>query len=252
MSEWLGLRGARVLLAGAGGIGAALAGGFVAAGARVLLVDADPARLEEVAAEVELEGHGGATLAADLSTADACREAVAWALAEEAALDVLVHAVGINRRLPLEDYADEDWDRMVATNLSSAFWLTRAVMPGMRARGAGRMVFLSSVAGRLGHRHHGPYAATKGGIDQLVRVSAHELADCGVTVNAVAPGYVETGLTAAYLAEGDHRETLTRLVPAGRLGTPEDVVGPALFLASAQAGFVTGQVLYVDGGRTLV
>jgi gluconate 5-dehydrogenase len=114
------------------------------------------------------------------------------------------------------------------------------------------MVFFSSVSSQLAHRHHAPYAASKGGLDQLVRVMAREWAADGVTVNAVGPGYTETELTRAYLAKPGVREEMTGLVPAGRLGTPEDVVGAVLFLASARAAFITGQVLYVDGGRTLV
>jgi NAD(P)-dependent dehydrogenase (short-subunit alcohol dehydrogenase family) len=114
-------------------------------------------------------------------------------------------------------------------------------------------VFFSSVAGRSGHKLHGPYAATKGAINQLARVMAHEYAEFGVTVNAVAPGYMDTALTQAYLAEHpEKREALVALIPARRFGTLDEVVGPVLFLASRQAGFVNGQVLYIDGGRTVV
>ena len=248
MSDWLGLEGARVLLAGAGTIGAAVARGFGDAGARVVVADAGGDRLAALAGGTPLAG----TLTADLSTGEACREMAREATATLGGLDVFVHCVGLNHRVPIEDYSDEDWDRIVAVNLSSAFWLAQAVLPTMRAQRFGRIVFFSSVAGRMGHKHHGPYAATKAGLDQLARVIANEAAADGVTVNTIAPGYTETNLTSAYLADDETRERLLSLVPAGRLGTVEELVGPTLFLASKQAGFVTGHVLYVDGGRTVI
>jgi len=122
----------------------------------------------------------------------------------------------------------------------------------MCERGYGRMVFMSSVSGLLAHPHHAPYAATKGGLNQLLRVMAREWAPRGVTVNAVAPGYIETELTQAYLAKDGVRDGLTSLVPAGRLGQPQEIADAVTFLASDRAAFVTGQVLYVDGGRVLV
>jgi NAD(P)-dependent dehydrogenase (short-subunit alcohol dehydrogenase family) len=123
----------------------------------------------------------------------------------------------------------------------------------MRAQGNGRIVFFSSVAGRSGHKLHGPYAASKGAINQLMRVLAHEYAEHGVTANAVAPGYMDTELTRRYLEDHpDRRRALVELIPAGRFGTLPEVVGPVLFLCSPHAAFITGQVLYIDGGRTIV
>ena len=114
-------------------------------------------------------------------------------------------------------------------------------------------MFFSSVAGRSGHKLHGPYAATKGAINQLMRVIAHEYAAHGVTSNAVAPGYMDTELTRQYLTDNpDKRRALIELIPAGRFGTLPEVVDPVLFLCSPHASFITGQVLYIDGGRTIV
>lgn len=250
--RWLGLEGHRVLVMGAGGLGTACAQGLAEAGAQLVIVDADEARLKVLRDDPTLAAADVRTLTADLTSSEACERVVTTAAHDLGGLDVLVHAVGTNDRRPVVDTPDEVWDRIMTLNLSSAFWTGRAAGRFMREAGHGSMVFFSSVSSRLAHRHHAPYAASKGGLDQLVKVMAREWAADGVTVNAVAPGYTETELTRAYLDKPGMREEMTSLVPAGRLGTPQDVVGAVLFLASARASFVTGQVLYVDGGRTLV
>ena len=226
-----------VVAGGAGSFGAAIAGAFREHGAAVAVVDVQP----------------GDHIQADLRDPEAARAAMEQAAAQLGGLDVFVHSVGINRRKAIEEYSDADWDDIVGVNLTSAFHSAKAALPGMRDRGHGRVVFFSSVAGRSGHKHHGPYAATKGAINQLTRVMAHEYAAHGVTVNAVAPGYMDTELTRQYLA--DHpgrREELEALIPAGRFARVDEVVGPVLFLCSRQASFVTGTVLYIDGGRSVV
>jgi gluconate 5-dehydrogenase len=232
--SWLGLEGKRVVVAGgAGGFGSALIAAFAEQGARTQAIDVAP----------------GEHIQADLRDPAQARSAMAQARDRLGGLDVFVHSVGINRRKPIADYTDQDWDDIVAVNLTSAFHTARAAL----AHGATRIVFFSSVAGRSGHRHHGPYAATKGAINQLMRVMAHETAAAGVTVNAVAPGYMDTELTRQYLA--DHpgrREELIELIPAGRFARVDEVVGPVLFLCSRQAGFITGTVLYIDGGRSVL
>jgi gluconate 5-dehydrogenase len=236
--SWLGLEDQRVVVAGgAGSFGAAIADAFREQDAAVAVIDVQP----------------GEHIQADLREPDAARAAMEQAEVQLGGLDVFVHSVGINRRKAIEEYSDADWDDIVGVNLTSAFHTARAALPGMRDRGHGRVVFFSSVAGRSGHKHHGPYAATKGAINQLTRVMAHEYAAHGVTVNAIAPGYMDTELTRQYLA--DHpgrREQLIELIPAGRFARVDEVVGPVLFLCSRQASFVTGTVLYIDGGRSVV
>jgi gluconate 5-dehydrogenase len=238
MSEWLGLEGQRVVIAGgAGGFGSALTAAFAEHGARTAVIDVAP----------------GEHIQADLRSPEAAREAIAAARELLGGIDVFVHSVGINNRKPIGEYADGEWDDIVGVNLSSAFHTAQAVLPGMREQAHGRIVFFSSVAGRSGHRNHGPYAATKGALNQLTRVMAHEAAGDGVTVNAVAPGYMDTELTRRYLADHPgYREQLISLIPAGRFARIDEVVGPVIFLCSRQASFINGTVLYIDGGRSVL
>ncbi len=248
MSDWLGLTDQRVLIAGGGGtIGRALVDGFATARATVAVTDVSDDAMAGLDDRVKIRH------AADLSDAAAARAAVAAVRDDLGGLDVFVHCVGINDRRPIEDYDASDWDRIVAVNLTSAFHTATEAATSMREQRNGRIVFFSSVAGRSGHKHHGPYAATKGAINQLMRVIAHEYAEHGVTANAVAPGYMDTSLTRTYLAANpDKREALIELIPAKRFGTLTEVVDPVLFLCSPHASFITGQVLYIDGGRTIV
>ena len=248
MPDWLGLDAQRVLVAGgAGTLGAALVGGFLDAGATVGVIDVSADAMAALDPRVTVR------LQADLSGAATARAAVTGARQELGGLDAFVHCVGINDRKPIESYSAAEWDRIIAVNLTSAFHTGAEAAVGMRDQRHGRIVFFSSVAGRSGHKLHGPYAATKGAINQLMRVLAHEYAAHGVTANAVAPGYMDTTLTRDYLAANpDKRAALVELIPAGRFGHLQEVVDPVLFLCSPRASFITGQVLYIDGGRTIV
>lgn len=251
-TAWLGLEGARVLVAGAGGIGGACALAYADAGASVAVVDRDAGALDALAAQADARGARLVTLQADLTEHGAGERIVAGVVETLGGLDVLLHAVGINDRRPILEFTEDEWDRILRINLSTVFGLAQAAGRHMVAQRHGRILALSSVSGLLAHHSHGPYAASKGGINQLLRVMAREWAPAGVTVNALAPGYIETPLTAGHLAKPGKREELESLVPAGRLGTPDELTGPALFLSSRHAGFITGHVMYIDGGRTLV
>jgi NAD(P)-dependent dehydrogenase (short-subunit alcohol dehydrogenase family) len=252
MQDWLALAGRPALVVGAGGLGGASAVSLAAQGAEVVLVDADENRLEATARAAKEAGGELLPVVADIRSPRRCRDVVDEACSRVGTPEIFLHAVGRNVRKSVLDLGDDDWTSILELNLSSAFWLGQEVGRRMVERRYGRMVFVSSVSGLLAHAHHAPYAAAKGGLNQLLRVMAREWAQFNVTVNAVAPGYVETDLTKAYLDKDGNRASLESLVPAGRLGVPGEVADAVTFLVSDRAAFITGQVLYVDGGRVLV
>jgi len=252
MTDWLGLAGRSALVVGAGGLGAASALALAAQGVELVAVDKDAAALESLEHAVKDLGGVVHTVLADVASAERSREIVDRAVELVGTPQLFLHAIGRNDRRSVLELGDDDWDFILRLNLSTAWWLGQEVGRRMVAAGTGRIVFVSSVSALLAHANHAPYAATKGGINQLMRVMAREWAPFGVGVNAVGPGYVETDLTRDYLDVDGHRESLESLIPAGRLGRPEEVADAVVFLCSQRAGFITGQCLYIDGGRTLV
>ena len=242
-----------LITGGAGGIGRASAEAFLTSGARrVVLLDA--ARAPLMAAVQELNGTYPGRVAGemvDLVDVAAMREVVRRVLATDGPVDVLFNSAGVNRRQPALEVSPEDWDYVLGVNLRGLFFVTQEVGRRMVEQRRGAIVSVASVSSVRGHRNLAAYAASKGGIAQLTRVLAHEWAPYGVRVNAVAPGYVETGLTRAYLGDPAVRAAILAKIPLGRIGGPGDVVGAVLFLASSLAAYVTGEILFVDGGRTV-
>lgn len=233
------------------GIGRALAGGLAQAGARVAVHGRDVRTVDAV--RRDLEGGGAVTLGATFDVTDA--QAVADGIARleaEAPLDILVNNAGIQRRASFLDFTVEDWNDLVATNLTSAFLVGQAVARGMAARGRGKIINIGSVQSQLGRPGIAPYAATKGGVAMLTRGMCADLAPSGIQVNALAPGYFATELTSALVDDAEFSAWLAKRTPAGRWGQTEELVGTLLYLASPASDFVNGQVIFVDGGMTAV
>jgi NAD(P)-dependent dehydrogenase (short-subunit alcohol dehydrogenase family) len=244
------LTGRVALLVGAGGLGAAIAAGLADFGARLAIADRD-LNLANASAEI-CSRPGIEAIATEIDIRDQASVAATVAKIEAMTgrIDILVNAAGIQILKPATDYTAEEWHRIIDTNLSGVFFVTQAVAKGMLARGYGRILSIGSVSSLLGHPYHAPYAASKGGVAIMTKSFATEWAPRGVTVNAIGPTYTETNLTKGIISDQATRDRVTAAVPMGRLGTPEDLVGAAVFLCSDAAGFVTGQTLYVDGGRT--
>ena len=244
--------GRRVLVVGAGGLGAAIAAGFAAHGAAVAAADVDGERAAGLAHELAT-AHGvtACGLAVDVTDEASVRAMVAAVASELGGLDILVNAAGATVRTRAEDLAADDWRRILDINATGTFLCCQAAGAHMAQAGGGVIVNLSSVRGRYGATFgQAEYSASKGAVDSLTRSLAAQWAELGIRVNAVAPTFVETDLTRSVLADEQFAAGLRASIPMGRWGETEDVVGPVLFFASAAARFVTGQILYVDGGLT--
>jgi 3-oxoacyl-[acyl-carrier protein] reductase len=228
------------------GIGHAIARTLHAAGAKVAIVGRDRARAEAIAAEL---GDRTAGVACDVAQADQVEAAIAAAERALGPIDILVNNAGLTRDNILLRLTDADWNAVLDANLKGAFHTTRAVIKGMMKRRAGRIVNITSIVGLTGNKGQANYAASKAGLIGFTKSVAKEYASRGILANCVAPGFIETDMTAALPDEA--RATLLQDIALGRLGRPEDVAGAVLFLASDLAGYVTGQVLVVDGGMVI-
>lgn len=231
------------------GIGRAIATALASAGADIIGASAgmEPdggARGEEVRAL----GRRFTGLQCDFSDRAALRDLTQRLDRDVPAIDILVNNAGTIKRAPAVEHDDEDWDHVIAVNLTAPFILSREIGRGMIERGSGRIIFTASVLSFQGGMNVPGYAVAKGGVAQLVRAFSNEWAGKGVNVNAVAPGYIATDNTASLQADAAREAALLARVPAGRWGAPEDIGGAVVFLASEAASFVHGTVLSVDGG----
>ena len=242
------LTGKTALVTGAsGGIGAAIARTLHAQGATVALSGTRVAALESLAAELDGRVH---VTPCDLSDRESVEKLIPAAEAAMGQVDILVNNAGLTRDGLFLRMKDDDWDTVIAVNLTATFRLARAAVKGMMKRRGGRIISITSIVGVTGNPGQGNYAASKAGMIGMSKSLAAEVASRGVTVNCVAPGFIESPMTDAL--NDKQKEAILTQVPAGRLGQGADVAAAVAYLASAEAQYVTGQTLHVNGGMAMI
>ncbi|WP_108482950.1 SDR family oxidoreductase [Oceaniglobus ichthyenteri] len=249
--ELFALHGKRALVTGSSqGIGFALARGLAAAGAEVVLNGRDVAKMNAAADTLRGEGAIVHTLAFDVTDAAAVASAIDGFEAETGPIDILINNAGMQHRTPLEDFPADAFERLMKTNVTSVFLVGQAVARHMIKRGAGKIVNIASVQTALARPGIAPYTATKGAVANLTKGMATDWAKHGLQCNAIAPGYFDTPLNAALVADPEFTTWLEKRTPAGRWGQVDELVGACVFLSGPASSFVNGHTLFVDGGIT--
>ena len=242
-----------LITGGSRGIGAATVRMFVAAGAKVIFnYQAAKAQAEDLVLECGAEKCRA--VQSDLSTTEAAQKLVSSAISAFGCLDILVanHGIWPPEDVPIDRMSDEQWHRTISVNLDSVFSLVKHSVGQMKKQGGGHIVLVSSTAGQRGEAFHCDYAASKGALVSMVKGLSTELAPDHIHVNCVAPGWVDTDMSTSALNHPPTREKVFRAIPMGRVGTPDEIAGPILFLCTPYAGFITGEVFNVNGGAVLV
>ena len=243
------LSGRVALVTGGGsGLGLAIAGGLAAAGARVVINGRTRSRLDAAAAQLTAAGHACSVCAFDVTDEAAVATGVTDIERTVGPIDILVNNAAMNQRKPLPDFSLTEWRTVQAANLDGPFLMIRAVLPGMQARRRGKIVNICSLASDIGRPNIVPYATSKGALKMLTRALAVEVAPFNVQVNGIAPGFFKTDMNAPLIANAEFSSWVAKRTPAGRWGDPPEIAGAAVFLASDAATYVTGHVLFVDGG----
>lgn len=246
------LAGRVAIVTGAGeGIGRALARGFAREGATTVLAELDPASANSVEAEITKDGYRAIAVPTDVSNERAVTRMIETAIRELGRIDILINNAGIWPPSPVDTMEEEEWDRVIGTNLVGAFLCSRAVVPHLLSRGAGRIISLASGRAFEGAVNGAHYAASKAGIIGFTRSLALELAPHGITANVLCPGITDTAQPRVHYPTDEELYARGEDIPLGRIGQPEDLVGPALFLASDAARYVTGQTVVVNGGSIM-
>ena len=251
MSDLFSLAKRRALVTGSSqGIGYALAQGLSEAGAEIVLNGRDVAKLDKAAETLRAAGATVHTLAFDATDHEGVRAAVDGFEAEKGPIDILVNNAGMQHRTELENFPADAFERLLQTNVASVFHVGQAVARHMIKRGAGKVINIASVQSLLARPGIAPYTATKGAVTNLTKGMATDWAQHGLQCNAIAPGYFDTPLNAALVADPEFSAWLEKRTPAGRWGNVEELVGACVFLSSNASSFVNGHTLYVDGGIT--
>ncbi|HEX3471967.1 MAG TPA: 3-oxoacyl-[acyl-carrier-protein] reductase [Silvibacterium sp.] len=241
------LEGRTALVTGASqGIGRACALALAKAGARVALAARNEAKLAEVAAEISAGGGTAQAFAIDIASEDSIKAGAKAAIAHFGSIEILVNNAGVTKDTLLLRMKRADWDSVITTNLTGTFLLTQALVSPMLKARWGRIINISSVVGETGQAGQANYAASKAGLIGFTKSLARELASRGITANAVAPGYIETAMTA--VLDEKQREAMLTQIPLARAGTDQDIANAVRFLASDEAAYITGHVLDVNGG----
>ena len=235
-----------VVTGGSTGLGKGMTVGLATAGADVLLVD--HVACDETAKAVRSLGRKAAMVVADLSRMESIRKVVDTALQEFGKIDILVNNAGIIRRTPAIDFAEKDWDEVMAINAKTVFFLSQAAARDMMKRKYGKIINIASLLAFQGGILVPSYSASKGAVAQVTKALANEWAQHGININAIDPGYMATNNTKALREDPVRSKGILDRIPAGRWGTPEDLQGVAVFLASPASDYVNGHVLVVDGG----
>jgi gluconate 5-dehydrogenase len=248
MTSPFDLTGRVALVTGAyRGLGFAIARGMADAGATVVLNGRKHAELDKAAKSLP-----GADIAVfDVTKRDAVAKGVDDIVARHGRIDILVNNAGIQRRGPFHEFPQQDWDDIIATNLTAPFVVSQAVVPGMIERKQGKVIHIASLMSELARPTVVPYTAAKGGVRQLTRGMAIELAPHNIQVNAIAPGYFATEMNRALIDNPEFDAWVKKRTPAGRWGEPPEIAGLAVFLASRAADYMTGQILVMDGGMSV-
>lgn len=250
LDELFGLAGKTALVTGAsGGIGRSLAVGLARAGALVALNGRSVEQLEETKREIEEAGAKCVLLPGDLVDVTSCQKLIADAHGAMGRLDVLVNCAGMNRRKPIEQVSEDDYDTVCNVNLRAPFFLSKAAHPIMRAQGGGKIIQVASLTSTIALGGTSVYGATKAALAQLAKTQAVEWAKDNIQVNCLAPGFIRTPLTDKPLWQDEHKSRwLLGRIPAKRAGTPEEMVAAVIFMAGAGSSYLTGQLITVDGG----
>jgi len=243
------LTGSRALVTGGGsGLGFAIARGLGRAGSKIVLNGRNLAKLAKAAEVLTAEGIAASVAPFDVTDANAVEARIADVERGLGPVDILVNNAAMNHRKHLEEFTPAEWRTLMAANLDGPFLVTRALLPAMKARRRGKIINVCSLAADLGRPNIVPYAASKGALRMLTRALAVEVAPSNIQVNGISPGFFKTEMNAPLIADAEFSGWVARRTPAGRWGEPPEIAGAAVFLASAAADYVTGHVLYVDGG----
>lgn len=247
------LAGKTALVTGSSrGLGFAIAEGLADAGARIVLNGVDAGRLDSAATALRAKGHAVDAYAFDVCDEASVLDAFAKLDAADIAVDILVNNAGVQFRKPMVELATEDWRRVIETNLTSAFVVGREAAKRMIPRGYGKVINIGSLTSELARATVAPYTVAKGGIKMLTRAMTAEWAGHNIQANAIGPGYMLTDMNQALIDNPTFDAWVKSRTPAGRWGKPEELIGTAVYLASAASDYVSGQIIYVDGGMVSV